>query len=98
MHKGDLDSYIARFKHLAEVAGYNVDESATVQIFARGLLPQLADACLDKDNSPNTMQEWIDAAKIEQQKYANKVTFSHQRQGKWLLPTGWNKKSFKPQR
>ena len=44
------------------------------------------------------MQQWIDAAKIEQQKYANKVTFSHQRQGKWLLPTGWNKKSSKPQR
>jgi hypothetical protein len=37
------------------------------------------------------MEQWITAAKKEQQKYANKTTFQKSRTNQWTLPSGWNK-------
>ena len=90
MKQGDLDTYIAKFRHYAEQAGYDTNASATVNIFAQGLNPALASACLDRDTQPNTMDEWVNAARREQQKYANKKTFQMQQKNTWMLPTGWN--------
>src|ERR1700744_5949348 len=91
MIKGDLDSYIANFAHLAIHAGYDKNHSATVDIFKRGLNRKLALACVRRDNPPTTINEWIDAARKEQKKYAEEVNFMEQ-VGEWTLPTGWNTK------
>ena len=96
MNKGDLDSYLTDFKRIAAEAGYDTNASATVEIFYKGLLPELARACLKRDQQPETMQEWIDAARTEQQKYAKLANFERAKQGKWMLPTGWGNKSNKP--
>jgi hypothetical protein len=95
MNKGDLDSYITDFKRLATEAGYDTNTSATVEIFYKGLHPKLARACLRWDTQPETMQEWIDSACTEQQKYAKLINFERAKQGKWTLPTGWGTKSNK---
>jgi hypothetical protein len=72
MRHDDLDGYVATFKKLAKDAGYTLQETGTTRLFALGLKSQLLDAILNRDTQPNTMIEWIDAAKLEQQKYANK--------------------------
>jgi hypothetical protein len=95
MNKGDLDSYITDFKQLTTEAGYDTNTSATVEIFYKGLHPELARACLRQDTQPETMQEWIDSAHTEQQKYAKLINFERAKQGKWTLPTGWGTKSNK---
>jgi hypothetical protein len=97
MNKGDLDSYITDFNRIAAEAGYDTNASTTVEIFYKGLLPELARACLKRDQQLETMQEWIDAACTEQQKYAKLVNFECAKQGKWMLPTGWGHKSNKSQ-
>jgi hypothetical protein len=58
MHKGDLDPYIAKFAHLALHTGYDRNALATVNIFARGLNPKLADACINRDTMPNNTDLW----------------------------------------
>ena len=37
MHKGDLDMYIATFKHLTRDAGYNTNTASTINMFAQNL-------------------------------------------------------------
>ena len=69
--KGDvLDGYIAAFKHLAKEAGYALDVAETVNIFALGLKRGLMAAILHRDNQPDTMEDWITAARTERQKFA----------------------------
>jgi hypothetical protein len=92
MYKGDLDTYVTRFKHLAEQEGYNTTNAATVDIFVKGLQPALMDACLNRDTQPTTLDGWITAAHTEQPKYANKITYKRGASA-WMLPTGWGKNS-----
>ncbi len=77
MQKDDLDNYYSRFQHLATRAGFDRDTCATIDLFAKGLKPQLLQAILNRDNTPNTMDKWIAAARREQQKYALKQTMLH---------------------
>jgi len=77
MQKDDLDNYYSRFQHLATRAGFDRDTCATIDLFAKGLKPQLLQAILNRDNTPNTMDEWITAAQREQQKYTLKQTMLH---------------------
>ncbi len=62
MQKDDLDNYYSHFQHLATRAGFDRDAHATIDLFAKGLKPQLLQAILNCDNTPNTMDEWIAAA------------------------------------
>ena len=41
MRDDDLDTYIFTFRHLAKEVNYNLTDTATVHIFARGLEPKL---------------------------------------------------------
>jgi len=71
--KGDnLDGYIAAFKCLAKEARYALDAAGTINIFALGLKRGLMAAILHRDNQPNTMEDWITAARTEQQKFAHR--------------------------
>ncbi len=77
MQKDNLDNYYSCFQHLATRAGFDRDARATIDLFAKGLKPQLLQAILNCDNTPNMMDEWITAARREQQKYALKQTMLH---------------------
>src|SRR6267154_4907020 len=72
MQDDDLDMYIARFKHLAQDAGYDLAALATADLFALGLRKKLFDACMFQDNQPETFDEWIIAAKAELTKKARR--------------------------
>jgi hypothetical protein len=82
MYKDDLDSYIATFNHLATQAGFGREACATINKFAKGLKYDLVDKILSRNNVPETMDGWIDAAQKEQQKYAYKQAILHP-QKKW---------------
>ena len=72
MQDDDLDTYIARFKHLARDAGYDLAALATADLFALGLKKKIFDACMFRDNQPETFDEWITAAKAELTKRARR--------------------------
>ena len=69
MSPGDLDGYVATFKQLARKAGYDLDAEGTLDVFQGGLPRGLWEAILRRDNTPNTFEEWTEAAQKEQQKY-----------------------------
>jgi len=62
MHKGDLDTYIATFKHLARDAGYDTNTAATVNMFAQNLKTGLLSAVMHRERLPITFMEWIATA------------------------------------
>jgi hypothetical protein len=68
MRDDDLDTYIARFKHLARDAGYDLTALGTADLFALGLRQKLFDASMYQDTQPETFDEWVTAAKAEQTK------------------------------
>jgi len=73
MRGDDLDTYIARFQHLANEAGFDVAAAATVSLFSKGLKRQLISDIIDKEAvTPTTFSGWIEAARRQQQKSAHK--------------------------
>jgi hypothetical protein len=72
MRDDDLDTYIARFKHLARDAGYDLTALGTADLFALGLRQKLFDASMYRDTQPETFDEWVTAAKAEQTKRARR--------------------------
>ena len=91
MQGSDLDSYILKFKHLAKKAGYDEAADATIDMFAKRLNRALLDKILDRDTTPITFDEWVDAARKEQQKYTHKTSMMSTTPSKW--PTTWNTRS-----
>ena len=91
MQGSDLDSYISKFKHLAKKAGYDEATDATIDMFAKRLNRALLDKILDRDTTPTTFNEWVDAARKEQQKYTHKASMMSTTPSKW--PTTWNTRS-----
>ena len=72
MQGDDLDSYIAAFKHLARDAGYDLNTLGAADLFALGLRQKLFDACMYRENQPETFDEWVAAAKSEQTRRAKR--------------------------
>jgi len=62
MHKGDLDMYIATFKHLARDTGYDMNTASTVNMFAQNLETGLLSSIMHRECLPITFTEWIAAA------------------------------------
>jgi hypothetical protein len=77
MQKNDLDGYVATFKHLVKLAGYNTAHEPTIHIFSLGLTPQLLDQILCRDTEPTTFDEWVAAATKEIQKYQKREQMLH---------------------
>jgi hypothetical protein len=72
MTGGDLDTYIADFKKLAQDVGYHLNEKGAIILFRRGLPLRLHKAVVDKVHpAPQTIQQWQDAAGEQQIAYAN---------------------------
>ena len=72
MQGDDLDEYVQKFKSLCKKAKFEEDAAATIHMFATKLNKGLLSSILDRDTTPTTFQEWIDAARKEQQKYRHK--------------------------
>jgi hypothetical protein len=79
MQGNDLDNYVATFKKLARDAGYALDAQGTIFVFATGLKPGLQKAILYREYQPNTMNEWIEAAQSELQKFFRRLAFEDPR-------------------
>jgi len=62
MYKGNLDTYIATFKHLARDAGYDTNTASTVNMFAQNLETGLHRAIMHREHLLITFMEWIAAA------------------------------------
>ena len=69
MHKGDLDTYIATFKHLARDAGYDTNTASTVNMFAQNLETGLLSSIMHHEHLPITFTEWIATARREKENY-----------------------------
>ena len=61
MERGELDTYIAKFKRLARLAGYNLQEQMVLDRFGSGLNPGLFTAIINNTN-PHTWLDWTRAA------------------------------------
>lgn len=88
MNKGDLDTYISTFKHLARDAGYDLNTPSTVNMFAKNLDNGLLNAILHRDAQPVTMDEWITSARNEKRKYEYRQALMNPQKHKykWVSP------------
>ena len=66
MQGEDLDTYIATFDHLRDVAQWERDSRGTILLFRRGLNPALAQAIINRTiPRPVTFDDWADAARTQ---------------------------------
>jgi hypothetical protein len=63
MKDDNLDTYISTFKHLAQDAGYNLTAMGTADLFALGLREKLFNACMYRQMQPESLNDWVTAAK-----------------------------------
>jgi len=87
MHKGNLDTYIATFKHLARDAGYDTNTASTINMFAQNLKTRLLSAIMHREQLSITFTEWIAAAQREKENYEMQQAVMHpqKHQFKWAL-------------
>ena len=69
MEGGDLDTYIARFKRLARIAGYDLHNQIILDQFGSGLTSGLYIAIINGPDEPRNWTKWTRAAQKYQQKY-----------------------------
>jgi hypothetical protein len=74
MEGDDVDQYIADFERLARRAGYNLNDPASLRVFARGLPNRLAESCMDHEDT-ETFEQWTKAAQRQQKKWLKKQNF-----------------------
>lgn len=70
MERGDLDLYIATFKHLARKAGQDLSSTDTSARFVQGLRDEIKSHIVQQDMLPSTLTEWMTAAQEVHQRYA----------------------------
>jgi hypothetical protein len=84
MKDGDIDTYIAQFKTLANKGKHNLNEPELHRLFAMGMPQTLSATCLQLHN-PHTFEEWTTAAQYQNQIYlcqkSLKADFALQRGG-----------------
>jgi hypothetical protein len=61
MERGDIDTYVAKFEKAIRNAGYEIDQSLVLDMFAMGLPVQLQDLIFMHDLH-DTYEEWKDTA------------------------------------
>ena len=77
MKEGDIDTYIATFKKLAQLAGYDKNEHGLVNMFKRGLPNSLAIRVIQNSSTiPVTLEGWIMEAHQQQLRYLQTHEFS----------------------
>jgi hypothetical protein len=77
MKEGDVDTYIATFKKLAKLAGYEEKEHGLISIFKKGLPNGLALRIIQNSNTiPNTLEGWMIEARQQQLRYLQSHEFT----------------------
>jgi len=71
MSPGDVDGYISQFQMLGHSAHMNLNNLATLQLFAHSLLNSLADACINRE-SPNSFKQWAEATQRQHRNFLRK--------------------------
>jgi hypothetical protein len=69
MEHGDLDGYVSKFEHLAQLASYDLNSSLVLDKFGTKLIPGLYAAIINGSDKPVTWMDWVCAAQKYQQKY-----------------------------
>ena len=69
MEGGDLDSYIAKFKRLTRLTGYDLQNQMVLNKFRSGLTSGLYIAIINSTEEPRNLTKWTHAAHKFQQKY-----------------------------
>ena len=71
MEGDDLDSYMSQHATLIRLSGWAPEGEAAIETFREGLKTPLLLAIMKRDNQPETLKEWKEAAIIEQKKWKN---------------------------
>ena len=71
MEGDDLDSYMSQHATLVRLSGWAPEGEAAIETFREGLKAPLLLAIMKRDNQPETLKEWKEAAIIEQKKWKN---------------------------
>ena len=69
MRGNNLDTYITTFKHLASQANYQLNDTATIHHFTKGLEKGLQTAILYHKQLPVTFEQWVEATQQEREKH-----------------------------
>jgi hypothetical protein len=64
--KEGVERYTVKFNRLLKQAGFDEDDKGSVNLYRKGLLPGLHEACLRYKPAPSSMKEWQDVANKEQ--------------------------------
>ncbi len=67
----DVDGYISQFQMLGHHTYMNLNDPSALQLFARGLLTTLADACIDREN-PESFEQWAKAIQRQHRNFLKK--------------------------
>ena len=66
MQGEDLNTYIATFNHLRDIAQWERDSQGTILLFRRGLNPALAQAIINRTiPRPVTFDDWANMARTQ---------------------------------
>ena len=65
----DLNAYVAKFKRLARLAGYDLQNQIVLDKFGSGLTSGLYIAIVNSAKEPRNWTEWVLVAQKYQQKY-----------------------------
>ena len=71
MKGDDLDSYISQHATLVRLSGWAPEGEAAIKTFREGLKTPLLLAIMKRDNQPETLKDWKEAAITGQKKWKN---------------------------
>ena len=71
MEGDDLDSYMSQHATLVRLSGWAPEGEAAIETFREGLKTPLLLAIMKRDNQPETLREWKEAAITKQKKWKN---------------------------
>ena len=71
MEGDNLDSYMSQHATLVRLSGWAPEGEAAIETFRGGLKTPLLLAIMKRDNQPETLKEWKEAAITEQKKWKN---------------------------
>jgi hypothetical protein len=106
MERGDIDGYVSKFEKAIRNAGYEIDQSLVLDMFAMGLPATLWDLIF-MHNQHDTYKDWKDAAiccqgqwlsmrsKFDQFKQASR--FQPRQQQQQQSPSNWRQYRNHPQ-
>jgi hypothetical protein len=76
MTGGNIDEYISEFQMLGHQSHMDLNDSAAMRLFARGLPNALTNACVDLDG-PESFEQWRNTAQRQHRAWLKKQAIHH---------------------